>query len=165
MREGDDVNTPVAEHSIHRRLDLLSEQLRHQEQILKQQSGNIHELDSRVQGIELEVAKGGRFPAWAGGLLVLAVVQIGGQIYLNGQISSDLSRLPAMEANCKAMESALSAQRDQVTDLSARMKSVEDRTTGGTHDRWTATADRERMADFQRWVESELRAIRGGKAP
>jgi hypothetical protein len=164
MRENDDAAVPAAEHAIHRRLDLLSEQLRHQEGILKQQSGNLHELDTRVQGIELEVAKGGRFPAWAGGLLVLAVAQIGGQIYLNGQISSDLNRIPAIEANCRALEANLAAQRDQVTDLTARMKSVEDRTSGGTHDRWTATADRERMADFQRWVEAELRAIRGGKA-
>ena len=93
---------------IHRRIDLLVEQ---------------------IHALEVTVARGSRFPAWAGGLLVLAAVQIGGQVYLNAELRGDVSR---------AAEIAIdSSQRNQIVPvIEERVKNLEGRIVGNTSEGW-----------------------------
>ena len=93
MRDDDTTySKPAADElrDVHHRLDKLDEHL----SSLKESVANdrIENL-KQFAAVREAVASKGRFPAWAVGLVGLGAVQIGAQVYFNGELKGDNRRI------------------------------------------------------------------------
>lgn len=140
-REGD--HRGAAGHElvdIHRRLDRLTEQM---------------------QSLELQIARGGRFPPAAWGAFIalfLAVVGSGGTLYSELQ----MSRTNAGKALTLIEQHALNAPvlRETVGRMRHELDEINRRTAEGTDDRWRKRDDETRMAELHRYLDTQLGSLR-----
>jgi len=117
----------------------------------------LDKLDDRMHNVEVALARGARFPAWAGGLLALALGQLGGQIYLNGQVTNKVEALPALKAQCDECDRKITQVREKQVEVLSRLGELEVKAREGTDDRWRKADDVRAMTELNRYLDERFK--------
>jgi len=126
----------------------------------------VKEFDNRVKEVEITLARGARFPPWAGGIVTALVVQIGTTVWWASGINASVQGLPDLEQRLTSAFQGMRNSEAVVTTIQGehlRMRqeldNIQRRTIEGTDDRWRKRDDEARMAEFQRYLDSEIKRI------
>lgn len=139
MREDD-----VPEHGVHTYADI---------------HRRLDRLDDRLKEVEVAIARGARFPAWGGTVLVAMVLQLGASVYWGGQLTQKVDSLPSLKAQCDDCERKIADVRAVQQVVIQRLSEVEKTAAGGTDDRWRKRDDEARMAEAQRYMDTRFAAL------
>jgi hypothetical protein len=137
------------------------------------------QLQTSLQAVQLKLAEGPRFPAWLPVVMVSILLFLAGQTILglrwSGNVDATLTAMLAEKADIQDLKgrltSAFSGMRNndgtigtiQGEHLRMRQEldNIQKRTLEGTDDRWRRRDDDARMADLQKYLDSQFGAIQG----
>ena len=126
----------------------------------------VKDFDDRVKEVEITLARGTRFPSWAAGIVTALVVQIGTTVWWASGITATVQDLPQLEQRLtsafqgmRATENNLSNIQTEQLRLRNELDNIQKRTLEGTDDRWRKRDDEARMAEFGKYMASEIRRI------
>jgi len=126
----------------------------------------VKEFDDRVKDVEITLARGTRFPPWAGGIVTALVVQIGTTVWWASGINASVQGLPQLEQRLTSAFQGMRNTESQISNVHTEhlrirneLDSIQKRTLEGADDRWRKRDDEARMAEFGKHMASEIRRI------
>jgi len=163
----EDQQQPEGGHPVHQpRLSDFYGRLDRFESHIDRATEKIDDLSKRVAGLEKEVAGGPSFPMWAKGVVATIVLQTFGAVWWASQIDARVETMPMLQDRLtsafQAMrnsDSAVSTIQSEHLRMRQELDGIQKRTIEGTDDRWRKRDDESRMAEFQRYLDSEIKRI------